>query len=41
MHESIHQPTSSYQQHYPSPYIARGNNLFFQQNSSFVYLLLI
>jgi hypothetical protein len=24
MHESIHQPISSYQQHYPSPYIARG-----------------
>jgi hypothetical protein len=25
MHESIHQPTSSYQQHYSSPYITRGN----------------
>lgn len=24
MHESIHQPISSYQQSYPSPYIARG-----------------
>lgn len=27
MHESIHQPMSSYQQHYPSPYIARGKIL--------------
>ena len=24
MHESIHQPVSSYQQHYPSPYTTRG-----------------
>lgn len=28
MHESIHQPISSYQQHYPSPFITRGKFKF-------------